>query len=343
MSRPAPAAVPPTDDIYKKMAVAATVFAVIFEAGYLATAAAPYDGLGYLIGRDFVNTWMGARSALAGGPAPWFDFDTYNAVLAAQFYPEFPHHNWSYPPHLLLITWPLAFLPYLPGYLVWCAIGMAVYLLAAIDGGRRKERLYMLAVAPAVWMNIFAGQNGFLTSALMIAGLAQLGRRPILSGVCFGLLTIKPQLGLLLPLMLLLTGQWRAIAAAVVTTAALVVATGLLFGFDIWPQCVRMVLPVQSEILTQGQGIFTMMMPTVFMNADRAFAARRCLDPPGRGIARRGGSGGVDILAPARPRAVGGAVRDRDVLGDALCVQLRHGGVRLGDRTSARTRQRAAR
>jgi hypothetical protein len=28
-----------------------------------------------------------------------------------------------------------------------------------------------------------------------------------------------------------------------------------------------MVLPVQSEILTQGQGIFTMMMPTVFMNA----------------------------------------------------------------------------
>jgi len=38
--------------IYKKMAVAATVFAVIFEAGYLATSAAPYDGLGYLIGRD---------------------------------------------------------------------------------------------------------------------------------------------------------------------------------------------------------------------------------------------------------------------------------------------------
>ena len=67
MSLPAPATARPADDIYKKMAVAATVFAVIFEAGYLATSAAPYDGLGYLIGRDFVNTWMGARSALAGG------------------------------------------------------------------------------------------------------------------------------------------------------------------------------------------------------------------------------------------------------------------------------------
>src|SRR5271167_288893 len=162
MSLSAPAAIPPADDLYKKMAVAATVFAVMFEAAYLLTSAPPYDGLGgYLIGRDFVNTWMGAHSVFTGGPAPWFDFDTYNAALAARFYPEFPHHNWSYPPHLLLMTWPLAFLPYLPGYLAWCVIGMALYLLAASDGGRRRERLFMLAVAPAAWMNIFAGQSGF--------------------------------------------------------------------------------------------------------------------------------------------------------------------------------------
>ena len=64
MSLSAPASAPPVDDIYKKMTVAATVFAVIFEAGYLLTSAPPYDGLGYLIGRDFVNTWMGANSAL---------------------------------------------------------------------------------------------------------------------------------------------------------------------------------------------------------------------------------------------------------------------------------------
>ena len=65
-------------------AVGTTVFAVMFEAGYLLTSAPPYDGLGYLIGRDFVNTWMGAHSAFAGGPAAWFDFDTYNAALAAR-------------------------------------------------------------------------------------------------------------------------------------------------------------------------------------------------------------------------------------------------------------------
>jgi alpha-1,2-mannosyltransferase len=267
MSLPASATTPAADDLYKKMAVVVTVFAVMFEAAYLLGSAPPYDRFGYLIGRDFVNTWMGANSVLTGGPAAWFDFDTYNAALAARFYPDFPHHNWSYPPHLLLMTWPLAFVPYLPGYLMWCALGLVLYVLAASEGGRCRERLFMLVVAPAVWINIFAGQNGFLTSALMIAGLAQLSRRPVLSGVCFGLLTIKPQLGLLLPVMLVLTGQWRAILAAVVTTAALVVATGLLFGFDIWPEYIRQVLPVQSAILTQGQGIFTIMMPTVFMNA----------------------------------------------------------------------------
>jgi hypothetical protein len=47
---------PPADDLYKKMAVAATAFAVVFEAGYLLTSAPPYDPLGYLIGRDFVST-----------------------------------------------------------------------------------------------------------------------------------------------------------------------------------------------------------------------------------------------------------------------------------------------
>ena len=247
MSLTAPATNAPSDDLYKKMAVAATVCAVIFEAVYLLTSAPPYDRFGYLIGRDFVNTWMGATSTLSGGPAAWFDFDTYNSVLAARFYPEFPHHNWSYPPHLLLMTWPLAFLPYLPAYLVWCAVGMLLYVLAASDGGRRRGRLFVLLAAPAVWINIFAGQNGFFTSALMIAGLAQLRRRPILSGVCFGLLTIKPQLGLLLPLMLLLTREWRAIAAAVVTTAALVVATGVLFGFSIWPNISARCCPCKAR------------------------------------------------------------------------------------------------
>ena len=76
--------------------------------------------------------------------------------------------------------------------------------------------MLFLAVAPGVAVNVFFGQNGFLTAALLIGGLVNLDRRPILSGILFGMLTIKPQFGLLLPVLLLITGRWRVIAAAVV-------------------------------------------------------------------------------------------------------------------------------
>ena len=88
------------DDIYAKMTVAGAVFFAIFEIGYLFTTTPPFDMTGYVIGRDFVATWIGAKSALALNPAAWFDFDAFNAGLEEMFYPGFPVHNWSYPPHL---------------------------------------------------------------------------------------------------------------------------------------------------------------------------------------------------------------------------------------------------
>ena len=91
-----------------------------------------FDPSGYPIGRDFLNTWVGGRSVFSGGPAPWFDFTAYNAVLQhITGHPDFPLHFWSYPPHLLLFTWPLGFLPFLPAYVVWCVGGLALYLFAA--------------------------------------------------------------------------------------------------------------------------------------------------------------------------------------------------------------------
>lgn len=41
------------------------------------------DGTHFVLGRDFLNTWMGGRSAFFGGPAPWFDLHVYNQALIA--------------------------------------------------------------------------------------------------------------------------------------------------------------------------------------------------------------------------------------------------------------------
>jgi hypothetical protein len=254
-------------DVYAKMTVGAVVFTVIFELGYFSQIRPPFDALGYLIGRDFVNTWMGARAALAGDPKPWFDFATYNAALQHLFGAHFPAHGWSYPPHLLLLTWPFGFLPYLAAYAIWCALGFALYMNVAGRDERRFERVLMLALSPAVVINVFAGQNGFFTAALLIGGLNLVDRRPLISGILFGFLTLKPQLGLLLPLMLALTARWRCIASAGLTTLALAAATSLVFGADVWATYFRDAVPMQQGVLTHGTGIFLPMMPTAFMNA----------------------------------------------------------------------------
>jgi alpha-1,2-mannosyltransferase len=98
------------------------------------------------------------------------------------------------------------------------------------------DRLWLLlAVAfPAVLVNVGHGQNGFLTAALLGAGLVTLGRQPILAGILFGLLAYKPQFGLMLPIALIAGGHWRAFAAAAATVGLLAAATTITFGPHVW-------------------------------------------------------------------------------------------------------------
>src|SRR5262249_11001405 len=190
----------------------------------------------------------------------------YNHLLAERFGGNYPLHIWSYPPHLLLFTWPLALMPYMVAYVLYSALGLALYVAVVAEGDRRPDHLLLLVLAPAVVVNIWCGQNGFLVTALLIGGLVQLDRRPLLAGVLFGLLSIKPQLGLLLPLMLVLTGRWRTIAAAAATIAVLVAATAIAFGPHVWTAYVNDAMPVQSRVFLRDFEHFMVHMPTAFMN-----------------------------------------------------------------------------
>jgi alpha-1,2-mannosyltransferase len=226
------------------------------------------DPAGYQVGRDFLNTWMGGKSAFSGGPGAWFDSDVYNAVVRGVVGdPNLPPVYWSYPPHLVLFTWPFGLLGYLPAYALWCVVGVWLYVRAAFAGGVDRKFWLFLAVAPAATVNIFLGQNGFLTAALLIGGLACLDRRPIVSGILFGILTIKPQFGLLLPVMLVLTGRWRVIASAAATTIVLVATTALWFGADIWIEYVQKILPQQHLVLITAGNDGWPIVSSAFVNA----------------------------------------------------------------------------
>jgi len=259
----------PTDDIYAKLTIAAAVFFVVLEIAYLVMAGLPpigkpwVDGTNYVIGNDFLNTWMGGRSAFSGGPAPWFDARVYNDALHQVLGVPFPDRYWSYPPHVVLFIWPFGLMPYLPAYVTWCVVGIALYLVAC-SSAIQRDRLLFLAVAPGIAVCVFFGQNGFYTSALLIGGLMCLDRRPVLAGVLFGVLTIKPQLGLLLPVVLVLERRWITIAAAVATAALLVIATAMLFGWQAWIEFWQKVLPQQQYLTETGRGLLFVMVSSVY-------------------------------------------------------------------------------
>jgi len=262
----------PIDDTYRKAIVAGAVFMICMEVMYFWLSGVPSfaipstDAVGETaIGRDFLNVWMGAKSAFNGGPAIFFHFWNYNLYLQDYFATTDLHHYfWSYPPHILLFIWPFGLMPYLASFAVWSAFGIAVFVLAASAGGVERKHLMFVAVAPAVAVNLFIGQNGCIFAAVLIGGLINLDRRPLLAGIFFGILTIKPQLGLLLPVMLVLTQRWRVIASAAATTVALVGATCLAYGVDIWWEYFDKVVPMQRYLQENGDGLLLLQIPSAF-------------------------------------------------------------------------------
>jgi hypothetical protein len=94
----------------------------------------------------------------------------------------------------------------------------------------------VLLASPFTLWNFLLGQSAFLTAALLGAALFSLERRPALAGVLIGLMTYKPQWGVLLPVALLAGRQWRAVAVAVAaaTAAGLALLSAAFFGLDPW-------------------------------------------------------------------------------------------------------------
>ena len=102
-------------------------------------------------------------------------------------------------------------------------------------GGEHQSLWLLLALAyPAVFVNLGHGHNGFLTAALIGFALIHLDTRPVLAGILFGLLAYKPQFGIMIPLVLIASGRWRTVFAAVATVALLALVATLAFSTETW-------------------------------------------------------------------------------------------------------------
>lgn len=194
------------------------------------------DAQGEPIGMDFHCFWSAGVQALSGTPADAYDLRAHHVQQSillgrapASSYP------FLYPPPFLMLMMPLALLPYAVALLLWVGAGMAAYACCmrriVVDS---NAALIALAL-PGSFVNVLHGQNAYFTSALLGAGLLLLEARPVLAGVLFGLLCMKPQVALLVPVALIAGRHWRPLLAMSATLAAIAASATVLMGNGVWP------------------------------------------------------------------------------------------------------------
>jgi len=196
---------------------------------------------------DYLSYWAAGRLTLLGDPAAAYDVLKHRAMeLTVTHVPgllPFP-----YPPPFLLVVTPFSLLDHTWGFAAWVLLTGAIYVV----GTRQVADLPFRLGHPSVLMNGLIGQNGLLTCPIFVAGSFMLRQRPFLAGAVLGLLVIKPQLALLLPVAVVAGRLWPAIAGAAISSSILLLVSYVLFGFGVFEGFIK-ILPLYTELMRQDK------------------------------------------------------------------------------------------
>jgi hypothetical protein len=219
---------------------------------------------------DFHALWSSAVITHEGSAALNYDPDALHARQVAMGMNPHAYNPFPYPPIVLLLLAPLGAFGVGAAFGLFMIPSFALYLWSMVGGRARDWRWWLGAcAAPASGITIISGQTGFLSGALMIGGLRLAANQPVLSGVLFGLLTFKPQLGVLVPFALVAAGLWRTIAAASATVAVGALLSSVVFGQGIWPRWVHSIVDYAGDFHPIAE-----YMPTIYANAIMLGASR---------------------------------------------------------------------
>ena len=236
---------------------AVTIIAVV------ATSRNGVDSHGYLLGTDFLSFWTVGHMLAAGGNA--YDQAAHIAAQQAYFTQADAFTAFFYPPGFLPFCYPLGWLSYFPALALWLLMTGALFWFAL----SRWLRLYPITVPTAVLLAAFTatvvqvthGQTAFLTGGLLLLASLWVRPAPIAAGALLGLATIKPQFGVLIPLVLVLTGEWRTIGAAALAALGLAGLSATLFGAEVWADWYALTRAAQTAMDAGTVGYAKMVSP----------------------------------------------------------------------------------
>lgn len=173
--------------------------------------------LGPLKWTDFVHFYTLGDLARSGQPHLLYDAAAQHAHQISLVPSSAPERYFPiYAPQTALLFSPLSRLPYLHAGALWAALTLTTYLFsmhAAWRPARRhvhdwREVLVASLAFPPLLQLLGHGQTTAVVLAAFVLGWAALEKgRPVLAGLALSLLTIKPQFGLVLALVALITRQ----------------------------------------------------------------------------------------------------------------------------------------
>ncbi|WP_324140977.1 glycosyltransferase family 87 protein [Paraburkholderia sp.] len=197
------------------------------------------DAGGWRPGSDLLVFWSASHAVLHGQASTVFEYSAFSRIVAAVTggLPKSAFIPWLYPPTFLLFVTPLALLPLPLAYFAFLGASAFAFVCATVRvSGLAQGPLgsaaarYVVLAMPCVMVCAIFGQNALITAALAAFAIASIDRRPVIAGICIGLLMIKPQLGVLFPLVLIAARAWRVFGWAALTAVLFFIASIALCG-----------------------------------------------------------------------------------------------------------------
>lgn len=210
-------------------------------------------------GSDFLQEWVGARIILEGQSGMLYNTEYFQS---RQHDSKLLGFSWDancffpavYPPIHYLAFLPFALIPYRWAVLLWLGILIAFAINAAhqIQGialrqssetslAPSRRRAFQATIwfgvffFPAILTSITMGQKSVIWLAILTSTWQLLlGKRELKAGLVFGLLSVKPTLFFLMPLMFLIHGRTRFFLGASMTVTILWGSSVCLMPADSW-------------------------------------------------------------------------------------------------------------
>jgi len=224
---------------------------------------------------DFVQFWAAAVLAREGRPAAPYDVESFHAFENRVIGRDVPNIVWRYPPSLLVLVFPLSFMPYSAAFIVWTLLGLGLFALAVRRLTTHPLAPWLALAFPATYLNAAYGQNGLFTASFIIGGLALLETSPLAAGMILGLVTFKPHLAVLVPLALLVGRRFHALAGFAASSAVLMVTSVAAFGTEPWRAFFELATTGQELVFLCDTNFHAMVTvwASVYMATSERFAA----------------------------------------------------------------------